>query len=162
MIQEKREKYLKEIFDFGIIIKGIDGILQVIGGLLLLFIRPEAINQLIVRLTQYELTSDPKDTIANYILKLGHVSASSEKFAVFFLLSHGFVKIFIVAALLKNKLWAYPIGIAVFTGFGIYQAYRYAHTHSLGLLILTIIDIVVIALTWHEYNQAKHAVKIKS
>jgi uncharacterized membrane protein len=35
-------------------------------------------------------------------------SVGTQNFDVFYLLSHGIVKLFLVAALLKNKLWAYP------------------------------------------------------
>ncbi len=149
------EKYIRDIFDVGVAFKGIDGILQVIGGVILTFIRPETINHLLIRLTQYELVEDPHDKIANYILHAGHLSVNSEKFAILFLLSHGLIKIFIVVGLLKNKLWAYPTGIMVFAGFGVYQMYRYFHTHSIGLLMLTSLDVFVIALTWHEYNLIK-------
>lgn len=155
MKKPTREIYIRDIFDIGMVIKLIDGILQVLGGFILFFVNPSAINSFIIRLTQYELVKDPNDKIANYILSLGHLSASSQKFAVIFLISHGLIKIFIVIGLLKNKLWSYPLGIAVFTAFGAYQLYRYAHTHSLGLLLLTISDIFVIVLTWHEYNVIK-------
>jgi len=73
-----------------------------------------------------------------------------------FLLSHGIVKVLIVAALLKNKLWAYPAGIVIFAGFGVYQMYRYFHTYSPGLLVLSILDLAVILLTWHEYAVARN------
>ncbi len=90
-----QEKYIRNIFDVGIAVKGIGGILQIVGGFILIFVKPETINNVFVRLTQYELVEDPHDKIANYILQLSNLSASSEKFAVFFLLSHGLIKIFI-------------------------------------------------------------------
>ncbi len=150
-----REKYIRDIFDVGIGIKGIDGVLQVIGGIALLLIKPETINRIIVNLSRHELTQDPQDKIANYLLSFSHTTSGSKIFAALFLLSHGLIKILIVIGLLKNKLWAYPTGIIVFTAFGIYQIYRYAHTHSLGMLVLTILDVFVILLTWHEYKVVK-------
>lgn len=88
------ETYIRDVFDLGMVIKGIDGVLQVIGGFVLLFLKPETINQLIIHLTQYELVEDPNDKIANYILHIGHLSAGSTKFATLFLLSHDLIKIF--------------------------------------------------------------------
>ena len=149
------EKYIHRIFDAGIILKGIDGALEIIGGLLLIFVRPETINHIVASLTQYELVEDPKDLIANFIVNSTHLTPQSQLFGMLYLLSHGIIKIFIVAGLLKDKLWAYPAGIIIFSGFGVYQIYRYIHTYSLGLLILTILDAIVIILTWHEYRIVK-------
>lgn len=150
------ERRLRQLFDASIIIKGLDGLLQVAAGVLLLFVKPQSLNRALIALTEHELLQDPKDKIANYILSLGHLSAGSKLFGILFLLSHGLIKIFIVIGLLKNKLWFYPLGIVVFTAFGLYQIYQYSHTHSLGLLILTILDVFVVALTWHEYRVIKH------
>lgn len=150
-----REKYLRGIFDAGLIIKGVDGALQMLGAVLLLFLKPETINQVFVSLTQYELLEDPKDKIANFILGFGHLTARSEWFGALFLLSHGLINIFLVLGLLKNKLWCYPLAMVVLSLFGLYQIYLYDFTHSPGLLLLTIVDIVVIALTWHEYHVVK-------
>jgi uncharacterized membrane protein len=155
MDNQTEEKYIHRIFDIGIILKGIDGLLEIVGGLLLIFIRPETINGIVAALTQYELVEDPQDLIANFILRAIHLTSQSQIFGILFLLSHGIIKVFIVAGLLKNKLWAYPAGIVIFSGFGIYQLYRYFHTYSLGLLLLTILDVFVIILTWHEYKIVK-------
>jgi uncharacterized membrane protein len=34
-----------------------------------------------------------------------------------------------------------------------YQAYRFVHTRSIGLLILTAFDLVVLSLVWLEYRR---------
>lgn len=64
-----------------------------------------------------------------------------------YLLAHGIIKVALVMALLLNKLWAYPwmIVLAVFIA---YQAYRIVLSPSVGLLALTVFDLVIIALTW--------------
>ncbi|MGE5392660.1 MAG: DUF2127 domain-containing protein [Candidatus Saccharibacteria bacterium] len=149
------EKYLRRIFDIGVIIKGIDGVLEVLGGIALIFVSADAINRLVAWLVHFELAEDPHDRITNFFLGVSHLSASSERFAIFFLLAHGLVKVAIVWGLLKNKLWAYPVGIAVFSGFWLYEAYRYFQAHSPALLILGVIDLLVIFLTWHEYRLRK-------
>ncbi|BCG83133.1 hypothetical protein MesoLj113b_66750 [Mesorhizobium sp. 113-3-3] len=40
-------------------------------------------------------------------------SVSTQHFYAFYLLSHGIVKLALVVALLKNKLWAYPSSLIV-------------------------------------------------
>ena len=45
------------------------------------------------------------------------------------------------------------IGIfAVFGAFIAYQLYRYSYTHEIALILLTVFDLFVIALAWHEYR----------
>jgi uncharacterized membrane protein len=51
-----------------------------------------------------------------------------------------------------NKLWAYPLTIGVFGAFAMYQVFRFTHTHSWALVILTIFDVLIILLTWNEYR----------
>jgi uncharacterized membrane protein len=72
-----------------------------------------------------------------------------------YLLSHGAVKVILVIALWMNALWAYPLTIFVFGGFGAYQMYRYSHTHSIAMLLLTIFDAALICLTWMEWREQK-------
>src|SRR5690348_14165121 len=60
-----REKILHWLFEIGIWFKGIDGILELIGGILLLVSNPHAINNFIVNLTEHELQQDPGDWICN-------------------------------------------------------------------------------------------------
>jgi uncharacterized membrane protein len=72
-----------------------------------------------------------------------------------YLLTHGLVKAALCVLLWMNKLWAYPLAIAVFSAFSVYQVYRYSHTHSTFLLLLTAFDVAIVYLTWEEYAVEK-------
>ena len=50
---------LDQTFEVGIILKGLDGLLEVIGGLLLLVVSPATIDRVVTSLTQHELSEDP-------------------------------------------------------------------------------------------------------
>ena len=39
--------------------------------------------------------------------------------------------------------------------FIVYQCYRYMYTHSIWLVLLTILDVIVAFLIWHEYQSRK-------
>jgi uncharacterized membrane protein len=71
------------------------------------------------------------------------------------LLVHGIVKVVLVLALLRNKLWAYPWLIGVLLIFIGYQVYRIVLSPALGLIALTGFDIVIVALTWREYQRQR-------
>jgi uncharacterized membrane protein len=140
----------------GIALKGLDGVLEGIGGLLLLVVTPVTINDLARALTQHELSQDPHDFLAVHLLQYaGSLTASSVRFGAVYLLAHGAVKIVLVAAVLKNKLWAYPWMIAFLLAFIGYQLYRLTFAPSIGLVGLTVFDAVVAWLTWREYQRQR-------
>ena len=142
------------LFLIGIIGKGVDGLLETLGGLMLFVVTPAQIQSLVQALSLHELSRDPNDLIATYMLNsAGSLSAGTERFAAIYLLWHGFVKIVLVAALLRKRKWGYLAGIAAFSLFLVYQIYRYLHTRSPELLALSVVDVFVIALTWLEYER---------
>ena len=63
------------------------------------------------------------------------------------------IKVLLVYALLRRKLWAYPVAIGVFAGFSVYQMYRYVIQPSGWLIALTVLDVIVILLTWAEWHR---------
>lgn len=147
-------RLLRKVFNISIVIKGLDGAFELLMGFLSFFINPNLLNKTITSLFAHELSQDPNDFIANFLTRMAHdLSVGSQIFIALYLITHGVIKIFIVANLLKNRLWAYPVAILFFVGFLIYQVYEYAHTGSALMLILTIFDVLVIVMTFLEYRQ---------
>src|SRR5947209_9310790 len=146
---------LDDTFKISVTLKGIDGALEIIGGTILLFVRPHTIQQWARTLTQHELSQDPHDFIARHILhSAGQLTHGSTAFAAIYLLSHGIAKLLLVVAVLRAELWAYPALIALLGAFIAYQLYRLYYHLTIGLTLLTIFDAFVVWLTWREY-QAK-------
>ncbi|AGK97571.1 DUF2127 domain-containing protein [Clostridium pasteurianum] len=144
-------------FEIGILLKGVDAILQIIGGILLIFLNPNRLNKLVVLLTQHELSEDPRDIIANFFIKSSlRFNLSTQHFGVFYLISHGIIKLILVVLLWRKKTFAYPLTILSLTLFIIYQIYGYMLNHSVGLIVLTIFDIIMIILTSIEYQNIKN------
>ncbi len=151
-----KEKNIHRVFEVAVILKGIHAIIEIVGGFLILLITQSFVTNFVFSITQEELGEDPKDFIAHYLINSAqHFSIGSQHFAAFYLLSHGIIKIILVAGLLKEKLWAYPASLGVFGLFIVYQLYRFSFTHSIWLLALTVLDVGIIALTWHEYKYIK-------
>lgn len=141
------------LFRVSVGFKGLDGLLELIGGATLLTVSPAFILRTVRLLTQDEIAEDPRDLVANALRRIAaHLSFASEHFIALYLLIHGMVKMGLVWALLARVLIAYPLSIAIFAGFIAYQIYRYTFTHSLGLLVLTALDFLVIALIYLEYR----------
>lgn len=154
MEARRRGRFLHALFRVGVIAKGIDGVLEIVGGILLLFVSPAQLLPIARFLTQHELAEDPHDLIANYLLRsIQHLSAGAKLFGAIYLLSHGAIKVGLVTALLLKVRWAYPAAILVFFLFLVYQIYRYLLTHAPELVALSVLDVFVIALTWVEYRR---------
>jgi len=144
------------LFFIGIFFKGVDGVMEMIGGAFLFFVSKEAIHRLLVLLVSEELEDDPDNFIANHVMHLGdHLSVSTKTFASLYLVGHGLVKITLVVNLLRNKSWAFPAAIAVLLAFVSYQIVRLTWQFSWGLLCITILDCVVVLFIWLEYRARK-------
>ena len=147
---------LDRSFAIGIILKGLDGILEVVGGVLLLVVSTATIDRVTKALTQHELSEDPNDLISTHLLHAaGSLTSSSTEFGAAYLISHGVIKIVLVTALLRNQFWAYPWTIAFLIAFIVYQIYRMTFAFSVGLLALTVFDIFVTWLAYQEYQRQR-------
>jgi uncharacterized membrane protein len=91
---------LDQTFEVGIILKGLDGVLEVLGGLLLLVVSPATIDRVVTSLTQHELSEDPHDFLATHLLRTAHgLTGAAVLFGAVYLLAHGLVKVVLVVAL---------------------------------------------------------------
>lgn len=147
------EHRIHQVFQISVLLKGAHALIECIGGLMLALISTDTIVSLVRQLTQEELIEDPHDFLAGHLLALAsNFSVSTQHFYAFYLLSHGLVKLALVAGLLANKLWAYPASLVALSLFIVYQLYRFSYTHSAGLIVLTVFDLFVMVLIWHEYR----------
>ncbi len=154
--ENKKGKLLDLVFKIGVIGKGIDGFLELIGGFIFLLVSSDAINRMVIWLTRRELIEDPGDLVSNSLIQFArYFSINAKIFGAVYLFTHGAIKIILVLSLLRRKLWAYPTAIAVFSVFVIYQIYRYIYAPSVVLILLSALDAVIILLTWREYKRLK-------
>ncbi|HEY5108376.1 MAG TPA: DUF2127 domain-containing protein [Acidimicrobiales bacterium] len=151
---EKRD-LLDTTFTITMILKGLDGLLELVGGVLLLAISPSTINRFAERLTQHELSQDRHDFIARHLLHVTGNLHNTQLFGALYLLTHGLVKIVIVMGLLRREHWAYPVAFVFLGGFVVYQIYRMTYDPTVGLALLTVFDLFIIWLTWREYRRMR-------
>lgn len=152
----KPKSLLDKAFEYGIILKGIDGLLELIAGILLFFVTPSAIQGFIGVITQKELLEDPHDLIANFLIhSSAHITTGATMFAIIYLLVHAGVKLTAVIGLLRNKMWAYPFSFITLGILLIYQIYSIFEKGSIGMILLTVFDIVIIWLIWREYKKKR-------
>ena len=144
---------LDTVFRVSVGLKGLDGALEILGGIVLLFVSPHSINQFVRWATGHELAQDPHDLIARHLLhSASQLSRSTTLYAAFYLLIHGAAKLILVVLVLRGKLWAYPLLVVLLLAFIVYQVYRLTYKPSVSLVLLTLVDGFVAALTWREYR----------
>jgi uncharacterized membrane protein len=140
-------------FNIGIVIKGLDGLLELVGGGALLLTSQPAILHVVALLTRRELIEDPHDVLANHLWHLAQqLSLDTRHFAGIYLLAHGLVKIGMVASLLRGLRWSYPVAVLLLMAFIGYQGHRLFHQPSLLLALLTVIDVTVTCLIVREWR----------
>ena len=156
------EGRIHQVFQISIILKGAHAAIECIGGIALAVIQTSTIAKLANAITQEELIEDPNDFVARHLLVLAqNFSVQIKHFYSFYLLSHGAVKLLLVIGLLKGRLWSYPASLIVLGLFILYQLYRFSNTHGAGLIVLTVFDIFVIGLIWHEYGLVRRHLPTK-
>ncbi|VVD62054.1 DUF2127 domain-containing protein [Pandoraea cepalis] len=150
------EKRLHFIFEASLWIKALFALAEIVGGIVAYFIPRHFLLSIVLWVTGNEMAEDPHDVVAGFLLHtVQHLSVSSQKFAAAYLLAHGVIKLWLIIGLLRDKLWYFPVSMVAFALFVVYQLYRFTFTHSPWLLVLSALDIAIIALTWHEYRLSK-------
>ena len=136
-------------FRTGITLKGIDGLLEAVGGVLLWFIKPEQLGATLQEIFEHELLArSARYSGAAHLLHTSEKIAQSDPlFASIFLLTHGLVKALLSVLLWMNKLWAYPLAIVVFSArFAVFGIYRYMPHARLALLVIAVFDMLIVLL----------------
>ncbi len=134
-----RERRIHQLFVVSLVVKGLHALSEIAIGLALALFSTSAIVGAIDRF-------DPHRWIARSFTPPEH------DYYTFYFLSHGAINLALVIGLLREKLWAYPATFVVLSLFIAYQLYRFAQVHDSGLIVLSLLDLIVIALAWNEYR----------
>src|SRR6266404_7634367 len=98
--------------------KGIAGLVETIGGLLLFCIPQAKLNAFVIFLTAPELAEDPTDRVATLLQHtVQELGADTKLFASSYLIVHGLIKVFLVAGLLSRRLWSYLVSLGFLAAF---------------------------------------------
>ena len=144
------------MFNVGVLMKGVNGILEIAGGALVLTIKTSTLIGIILILTQQELIEDPHDVVATMLRHtVNSITESSKTFGGVYLIAHGASNVFLAVGLLQRRLWSYPASIVFLCIFIGYQLYRITLHHSIVLMVVTGLDIIIVFLIWKEYIAVK-------
>ena len=149
----RREQRLHRFFEITLLLKALFAVGEIVAAIGVYIVPLGAVSDFVGAITRAELAARPDDLIAAHLADWAqNLSVSTKHFVALYLLSHGAIKLWVIIGLLRERLWYYPIALVVFTLFVIYQIHRYTLTHAVSLLLITLVDLVVLGLTWHEYR----------
>lgn len=154
MEREKKQQDVLWLFDLALILKAIDGAIEVGAGIFVLFLKPKLVLWFVAFATGGELAQDPDDIVATFLHNAGTTFAVHTHYLLSaYLIAHGAIKVLLVAGIFAGKRSAYPLFMGALAVFGCYEAYRGIVRHEILLLIMAAFDTVLLALTAYEYRR---------
>jgi len=142
------------LFKTGIWLKGVNGGLELLGGLLLAVVPESTATRLILAIARFETGPELRDWVLRGITDgIAQVEAEST-FALFYLISHGVIKVFLAVALLRNIRWAAPVALAVFGLLAGIEIVRFALHPSVAMGLIIAIDLFVLGLIFRHWKDA--------
>jgi uncharacterized membrane protein len=143
---------LDRAFYIGLYVKAVDGVIELVGGCLLLLVRAGQLKAFAAQLAASLLDQDKDDFIyAAFARYVGHLSGGNLRFAAFYLIGDALIKLILINEVLHKRYWAYIALIVVLSILVVYQSIRVVIGHSILLAILTLFDLVIIYLSAKEY-----------
>lgn len=150
----RAEHRLHQAFELSLLAKALFAISELASGLAVWLIPTDLVMRLAQALTRQELSEDPGDRLAHWLLhQAQQFSMGAQHFWALYLVTHATVKLVLVFGLVKRWLWAYPASIVVLFVFIAYQIDRFVVSHDPVMLGLTMFDLIVIWLIRHEWRR---------
>jgi uncharacterized membrane protein len=148
---------LDVVFVISLIFKGLDGLIELLGGLALLVFSQPHIRHFVTAATHQELIEDPHDFIANLLIKsTANFTDGLRYFLAVYLLIHAAVKLISVIGIITNRLWAYPFALITLGLLALYQIYEVIFVKATVVMIaLTIFDIFILWMIAYEYQHRR-------
>lgn len=149
-----KERDILWLFDAALILKIVNGALETLAALLVLFVPPTFVIKVAEWATSGELAQDPDDPIATLIRSTAHAfTIHTHYLLALYLALHGIVKIALVIGIFAKKRIAYPLFMVALTLFGAYELYRGLLLNELLLQALGAFDFALLLLTAYEYRR---------
>jgi len=158
-MQPKRagfEYYLHALFEAGVALKAFNGLWETVSGLFVLLVPRQMVMHWFSLLAQKELIEDPHDRFVDIASRfITNTPEGTRLFIAIYILAHGILNLFLAYQLYRQRLWAFPVTATVVGVFILYQLERVYQHHSVTLIVLTILDIIFLALLMHEYKHQR-------
>jgi uncharacterized membrane protein len=150
---------LSLLFNLGMWWRIVYGFLRLILGITFLRLIGQPLSAFVHTLMSHELTGFFGDAILEKLYFLFEVHEFTiTYFIASYFIFWGLTEIVLSLCLLWHIRIAFPITMGLIVLFICYSVYRFAHTHSLILLGIIIIDIAILYLINTEYKKLKRTI----
>lgn len=153
--QIRNSKWFDRLYMVTVAVKGFDGLVELVAGLILL-IAPGELHKLLSFLTGEARESSHQfmHQLAEYIAHVDtDVTRGGLTVVILFLVIHGVVKLSLVYALLRRILWAYPYALGVLVLFLLYQLYVCIVQPSVNMILFALLDAIIVWVVWGEWRK---------
>lgn len=154
----RHSKWFDKAYKIGVGIKGVDGLLELVVGIWLIF-APHVPHRLLQNAAQeaHEHNSTIFHLIEREVIHLdAQLTGKVLAFIIVFLIVHGVVKLVLVYCLFRKIHFVYPYALAgLLVLFGIQVTPLFRSPGDLALWFFTILDIIIIYLVWGEYQDIR-------
>jgi uncharacterized membrane protein len=149
----QRSIFLHRAYFVAIGIKGLDGVMEFIAGLIIAFVGSQQVYNFAVWATAPEIARHPESHTVHAIRHGAYSFAHhSHKFAIVYLLAHGALKIGLVVNLFIEHMWIFPVSTAVLLGFIWFMGLKLLAHWSPWLFAFAVFDTVTVALVLNEWR----------
>jgi len=158
----KRPPLLHYAYLAAILVKGFDGALEALAGMIIAITGPERVYEWVIRITAPELTGHHP---ALHAIRSGatRLAESSHEFVIFYLLVHGVLKLGVVVALLRGGgRLVFPVASLILGAFVIYMGTELARHWSGWVLSFLLFDLLTLLLVMNEWRNVSRNVIARS
>jgi len=149
----KQRQIFHDAYLGALLVKGFDGAVEILAGLIIALTGPNRIYELVFRLTAPELNEGHHPALNALRAGAEKLANGPHHFVIFYLLVHGLLKLGIVVALLKGTArWIFPLASLTLLGFIAYMGWRLSVRWSDWLLGAALFDLLTLALVLNEWR----------
>ena len=80
---------------------------------------------------------------------------ASHRFVITYLLIHGLIKLALVVNLMIERMWVFPVSVALLLGFIAVMGVKLSHHWSNWLFAFAMFDVITVALVAHEWRMRR-------
>ncbi len=150
----KKHVLLDDTYYISLILKGLSGIFEAIGAVVILIFNPPRLHYFLELVAQTEFAHRHHAFVNGITTHISNGYTVQLRYFLFvYLLVHAAVKLVSVVGLFMNKRWAYPFALITLGLMMLYQLYEIIFVKPTVIMVgLTIFDIAVLAMIWREYQ----------
>jgi uncharacterized membrane protein len=137
-----------------IAVKGFDGGLETLAGLVIWITGPQRLYRWVIRVTAPELYDGSHERAVHAIRSgAAHLATSGAGYIVFYLLVHGLLKLALAVVLLRGGgRWIFPVATAILCAFIAYMGVKLNENWSNWLLGFALFDALTLVLVLNEWR----------